>query len=127
MARYSAVRSSLWWLVSNALVGTLRLRRLPRTRIRYEDLVTDPVAATGSALDRLGVAVDSPLEVSPDNVVELSTSHSVAGNPMRFVSGPVRLRLDDEWRTAMRPAPRLVVHLLTWPLARRYRRSESRP
>ena len=29
MAKYSTVRASLWWLVSNALVEALRLRRVP--------------------------------------------------------------------------------------------------
>lgn len=124
MARYSAGRSSLWWLTSNLLVEALRLRRLPRTRIRYEELVAAPAKAVGGALRRLAVPVDTMVEVSPTGEVELSPSHSVAGNPIRFSAGPVRLRLDDEWRDAMRPWPRAVVQVLTMPFRLWYQRSE---
>lgn len=127
MARYSAGRSSLWWLTSNLLVEALRLRRLPCTRIRYEELVADPAGAVDGALRRLAVPTTATVEVSPAGEVELSTSHSVAGNPMRFRTGAVRLRLDDEWRRAMRPGPRFVVRALTWPVDLWYRRTEKTP
>jgi UDP-N-acetylglucosamine transferase subunit ALG13 len=125
MARYSAVRSALWWLTSNLLVEALRVRRLPRARIRYEDLVADPQGAVSGALERLEVPVEVSMDVTADRVVDLSPSHSVAGNPKRFATGPIRLRLDDEWRRSMRPLPRTVVHALTWPVHRWYRRSET--
>ena len=125
MPRYSAGRSSLWWLTSNLLIEALRLRRLPRTRVHYEQLVADPVAAVSGALERLDVPVEVTLEVSAEGEVDLSPSHSVAGNPMRFRTGPVRLRLDDEWRQAMRPGPRAVVQTLAGPVNRWYRRTEN--
>ena len=48
-------------------------------------------------------------------VAELGPIHSVAGNPMRFQSGAVRLRVDSAWRSAMPAGRRRLVTLLTWP------------
>jgi hypothetical protein len=52
--------------------------------------------------------------------VTLAPTHSVKGNPDRFRTGPIEIRLDDEWRRAMRPRDRRVVTALTWPLLLRY-------
>ena len=56
-----------------------------------------------------------------DGVI-LATSHSVAGNPMRFTTGPVRLRLDDAWTTQLPSEQRRLVSVLTAPLQRWYGR-----
>ena len=37
-----------------------------------------------------------------DGWVELAPSHALAGNPMRFRSGRVPLRVDEEWRGQLR-------------------------
>jgi hypothetical protein len=55
-----------------------------------------------------------------ERTVALSPTHSVKGNPNRFRTGIVDLRLDDEWRHAMRPSERRLVTTLTLPLLRRY-------
>jgi len=46
--------------------------------------------------------------------------HTVAGNPVRMRSGPLKLRVDDAWRAAMPAADRRLVTLLTFPLLARY-------
>jgi UDP-N-acetylglucosamine transferase subunit ALG13 len=124
MAKYSTVRASLWWLVSNALVEALRLRRVPRTRVRYEDLVTRPEETLRAAVRALDLPLEPKLDRDGNDQVVLSRPHSVAGNPMRFHSGPITLRLDDKWHTELSPGRRRVATLLTWPLYRWYRRSE---
>ena len=50
-----------------------------------------------------------------------ATTHGVAGNPSRFTTGAVPLKLDDAWREAMRPADRRLVTAITAPLAYHYR------
>jgi hypothetical protein len=124
MPRYSAPTSSRRWLTSNLLVEALRVRGVPMARARYEELVAEPVGT----LRRLAQALDLPvvpaLEVV-DNEVTLATSHSVAGNPMRFTTGPVRLRVDDGWTTRLPSGQRRVVSGLTAPLDRWYRRHEG--
>jgi hypothetical protein len=52
--------------------------------------------------------------------VTLRGSHSAAGNPMRFVTGEIALRRDDEWVRALSPAARRRVTALTAPLLARY-------
>ena len=59
------------------------------------------------------------LDARPDTV-DLGGCHSVAGNPMRFRTGPTRLRADEEWRTAMPAADRRLVTAMSWPLLRRF-------
>jgi hypothetical protein len=52
--------------------------------------------------------------------VLLSPSHTVAGNPMRFRTGPTQLRRDDAWRTELPRGRRRLVTALTAPLLARY-------
>jgi hypothetical protein len=44
----------------------------------------------------------------------------VAGNPNRFKTGQVTIRLDDEWTRRMPRTRRLVVRALLWPFLLRY-------
>ena len=121
MPQYSARSSSRKWLTSNLLVEALRVRHVPVERIRYEDLVGDPEATLQRAARALDLPVVPTLEVV-DNRVMLVTSHSVAGNPMRFTTGPVLLRVDDGWTDELPAGQRRLVSGLTAPLDRWYRR-----
>jgi len=47
-------------------------------------------------------------------------NHTVAGNPMRFRVGTIRLTVDDAWRSELPAARRRLVSLLTRPLLVRY-------
>jgi hypothetical protein len=51
---------------------------------------------------------------------DLSVAHTASGNPMRFATGRIPIRLDDEWRTRMTAAHRGAVTLLTLPLLAHY-------
>jgi hypothetical protein len=44
----------------------------------------------------------------------------VSGNPMRFKTGRLDLRLDDAWRREMPHRQAALVTGLTWPLQRWY-------
>jgi hypothetical protein len=94
--------------------------RVPYLRIRYEDLVAEPL----STLRRVGrFAWDTPV-VDPGELAEgrvtFATDHTVDGNPIRFQTGSVELRLDDQWRVAMAPATRRTVTVFTAPLLANY-------
>jgi len=111
--------SARWWLEQNAAAELLRRRASSYTRVRYEDLVRTPDAVLDRAIAPLGF----PVEASPwteHGRVVLSPSHTVAGNPMRFKTGPLQISLDDEWRTAMVRRNRRTVTAMTWPLLLRY-------
>ena len=51
---------------------------------------------------------------------DLGVSHSVAGDPMRFRTGRLHLRSDDEWRQSMERRERRVVTAVTTPLLAGY-------
>ena len=111
--------SALWMLWNGAAAAFWRKDRARYLRLRYEDFVRDP----RSTIERVRAFAGEDPSGSPfvlETEVELTPSHSVAGNPSRFTTGRVALRPDDEWRTAMRPRDRAVVTAVTWPLLWRY-------
>lgn len=112
-------RASLHWSFDNLAFDQMRARGLPGVRLRYEDLVADPV----TQIERLGEILQlalGPLDFIDGSRVTLGLSHSLSGNPMRFQEGPIELRLDDEWREKLAARRRREVVALTWPLLRRY-------
>jgi hypothetical protein len=112
MRRRSPIQSAVHWDVHNLLLEILAVRDRTALRVRYEDLVADPDAVVRSTCRALGDLRDAPTAA-----VE---RHSISGNPMRFESGPVRVRLDDEWKEAFATGDRTLVTLTTAPLLARY-------
>ncbi len=121
MPRYGAVESALAWSAWNLLTEPFR-RLCPDRylRLRYEYLVEEPREAVVRILDLLGEEPPD-LPFGKQREVELQTNHTVGGNPSRFRTGRVELRLDEEWRSGMKPADKSLVTALTWPLLLRYR------
>jgi sulfotransferase family protein len=108
------------WLVS--ALGTEALHRHAPSeqwmRLRYEDFCARPVESLDRLLTMMGVTGRPPFEDA--STVRLRPNHIVAGNPSRFTVGSVRIRVDEEWRTAMSRRDRVLVATGTWPLLRRY-------
>ena len=107
--------------IENSLGAEVLLRQLPPTRwlrVRYEDFSRDPRGVVDQVLELLGAHGQAPFE--NDDTVLLHPNHIVAGNPSRFTTGSVRIRLDEEWRTGMRRRDQRLVALFTWPLMLRY-------
>ena len=94
-------------------------RKKPLT-LRYEDLVESPEAALQSILAAAGVQPAPPLDFLRGHTADLRPVHTVAGNPSRMATGPTELRLDEEWRRAMKPHERVAVTCLSAPLLLRY-------
>ncbi len=124
MNRVNTVKSSLLWDVWNVSSEALWRGSPGRyMRLRYEDFVAEPRRAVEAILDMLGEnAGRSPFgpPFVGEREVELGAGHTVAGNPNRFRSGPVRLRPDEEWVSRMRPRDRRLVTLLAFPLLAQY-------
>jgi len=55
-----------------------------------------------------------------DERVELAVNHTAAGNPMRFKTGTLPLRVDEAWREGLAPRDRRLVTSVAWPMLRRY-------
>jgi hypothetical protein len=111
-------RVLLGWCGTNIGVHrTTRTKEIPVMRVRYEDLVTDPVRQ----LKRIACALSFNLEALVDLMESncpLEPSHGVLGNRLRR-DGPQRLRLDEEWKSRL-PSYARALAWLSWPLARSY-------
>jgi hypothetical protein len=105
-------RAARNWLVYHAAIEAFTRRHPPSTRLRYEDLVR----STESSVAAVGTALGLP-ERSPGGEV---SGHSISGNPIRFGSGTVTVRADDEWRSALPTADRRLVTAITAPLLRHH-------
>jgi hypothetical protein len=109
----SLLESSLAWSASSLLVEANRRSDVPQLTVRYEDLMARP----SSMLDLLWrfVGLHPVSGVITDGTAQLSSGHTLSGNPSRFDSGPVRLSLDEEWREAMSLPRKALVSLATLP------------
>ncbi len=121
MHRYPPWRAALLWDAQNLGFDALARTSTPVWRLRYEELLAEPVGTTR----RLAHFLDLPegeidTFLSADEVRVGRATHQIAGNPMRFHSGTVTLRRDDAWRERFPAAPRRTVTALTAPLMRRY-------
>jgi hypothetical protein len=121
MAIDTPLRMSARYLGYNLLFHLLRRLGVPTLRLRYESLVRDPVPELTGVLDHAGrPPAAGELGFVGDGWVELAPSHALAGNPMRFRSGRVPLRVDEEWRGQLRRRHRVVTSVSTWPLLLAY-------
>ena len=121
MTRYSPWTSSMLWNGHNVALSVLRRLGTTGRLLRYEDFVADPRGTVAGVADFAGLPSDAAsLDFFDGRSVVLAASHTVAGNPVRFRTGPMELRRDDDWREQL-PAPRRrLVSLLTLPLLTRY-------
>jgi hypothetical protein len=121
MATFGPAQSSLAWLGNNLAIDAMWGLGLRPTVMHYEALVDAPAREIERALaPRVPEAVAGGLERLAGPAVEVGTHHTVAGNPVRFRSGPVTLAADEEWRSRMPSRDRRVVAAMTAPLLARY-------
>ncbi|MGH2807866.1 MAG: sulfotransferase domain-containing protein [Actinomycetota bacterium] len=119
MDSWGIVRSALEWSAINSLTHLMRHTRRPFSVVRYEDLAAWPAGTVSRVLSFVGEG-DSDLPVSADGGVELDTDHTVAGNPLRFDNGAIRIRPDVDWVQDMGRVDKALVGLLTYPSLHRY-------
>ena len=121
MATDTPLRMSARYLGYNLLFHLLTLTGVRGILLRYESLVRDPVPQLTRVLGHAGrPPAAGELGFVGDGWVELGPSHALAGNPMRFRSGRVPLRVDEEWRGQLRRRHRLLTSVSTWPLLLAY-------
>lgn len=112
--------SSLLWDVWNISMEVLaRKTGAKYMNLRYEDFVDQP-QQTIRRIANLVQETPQQLPFMADHSVELGIQHTVVGNPNRFQTGTIGIRLDDEWKTRMKRSDRVAVNTLTWPLLLRY-------
>jgi hypothetical protein len=117
MPRRHPMSSSLGWLARNLLVLGLWGGTGDRYhRLRYEDLVEQPQGSMRELLSAVGHERKVLDQFSDDRTIHLAPQHSVSGNPRRFDTGLVELRIDNEWKLRQMPLQRILSTLLTGPL-----------
>ncbi len=99
------------------LVGALGV---PYLRVRYEDLVRDPIDTVRAVVAHVDPGADPDLSFIEEESVVLGVDHTVGGNPMRFSSGALEIHRDEAWLTGLPPRDRTWVSVLTAPLLAAY-------
>jgi hypothetical protein len=121
MHQYHPARIGMRWITRNAQMELLGRLGVPRVLARYESVIENPARELRRILTELDRPVsDGELDFVKDGVVDLAANHTVMGNPVRMHVGPLPLRLDEQWRSAMNPRQSEIVTLLTRPGLRRY-------
>jgi hypothetical protein len=121
MPRLNPGSQSLYWVAFNLMFEALPASGVPTMRLRYESFLRDPRTETERVSRFSGLETDAgSFAFLDDGVVELAANHSVSGNPMRFATGRVELRLDDAWRRDMPKRQAAIVSGVTAPLRWRY-------
>jgi hypothetical protein len=131
MTRYSPATAAMQWNIQNAAFGLLaQAGGGPAMRLRYEDFTAGPERTLRLVAGFAGLpAQDSYPFLTADGggpagvatvTARLDGGHSVSGNPMRFTTGQVPIRSDEQWRTHLPRAQQRAVTALTWPLMARY-------
>lgn len=122
MERRGRVKSAAYFHVSNLSAEMLWNRVSTRDRylrVRYEDLVADPMTSLQEICSFVGEDLDAA-EVIAGAASPASVSHTAWGNPNRFDAGPLVLRNDDRWRSDDATMLQWVSTILTSPTAQRY-------
>jgi len=120
MPMYGPAKAAVLWDVQNAVIEHLQ-RRHPYLRVRYEDFVEAPKDVLLDAARFAGIEGGaSLLDFLEGDTLRIGPSHTVAGNPMRFVSGDIAIRSDQSWHSEMPVGRRRFVGALTMPLQRHY-------
>ncbi len=103
-----------WWPQALAYTGrALRARQVlagrEHLRIHYETLATRPEEVIRAAMAWLGLAFE------PDQLrFHRTVHHQLAGNHMRH-AGDDSIRLDERWKSELRPHQRWLISLLALP------------
>lgn len=114
-------RAARLWLGHNVSLSLLDRFGVPKLTVRHEDVTADPQAAIRRVATLVELPADIPLPVSAAGVAELTTAHTVSGNPTRFATGTVQIVADDSWRTASRRRDLATVTAITLPLLHHFR------
>lgn len=111
-------RSMIWatsaWAFENYFVATFK-NKLDYARMRYEDFTTAP----SEELKRIQTKLKLPtieINFSENNYLNLTSNHSVNGNPLRFDSKPIKIVADSEWKQKMPKSTQILLGMLFRPI-----------
>lgn len=121
MPRYSFFRTAISWNIVNQISQDLNnLKNTKYFFVKYEDLVSNPIKMLKNITKFLNIDDNFDSLFIKENVISLVENHTVAGNPMRFKTGKIELKLDEEWREKLNPFIRKFVTIITYPYLKKY-------
>lgn len=122
MVQKNSISSSLQWIARN-ITAEIYLRQKPvrYMMLRYEDLINKPKESVKCILSMLEETAEDLSFIKQYSIKINKANHSVFGNPVRFRTGAVELKVDNEWKARMRRLSKISVMALTWPLLLKYR------
>jgi hypothetical protein len=112
MPQWSTATVSRRWITVNASIAALRRFGVRSTRVRYEDLVADPVGELTRIAALQGMHVGG-LDFLRDGGIWPAATHTIAGSRIRHSKDVLPLRLDEEWRTRLPAAQQRAVTIAT--------------
>jgi sulfotransferase family protein len=114
-------RTAVRWMAYHLLFHGLSALDHRQLLVRYEDVVRTPKTELARIAAYLGEELDEgALGFVKQQAVLLRGDHTAVGNDMRFATGEVSLKVDDQWRRALPAGDRRIVTALTWPFLKRY-------
>ncbi|MDH3716612.1 MAG: sulfotransferase [Planctomycetota bacterium] len=119
MPTYNPYKGAIRWTLVNTLLHQMARQGTAYHLLRYEDFVRQPKTAVEDLAAEFGLPEIQTSHIT-ENTIQLSQSHSISGNPNRFTSGEITIKLDDEWRAAMPRHQKLFMTALAAPLLLRY-------
>ena len=114
---YYTSRQSLAWVIQNLLFSAVienHVAPQDQMLVQYEKLAAHPYETVRAACDLIGV----PYEASAVDNFRDGSPFTIAGNPMRYRSGGIRL--DEKWKRDLPPSSRRIASLITGPTRARY-------
>jgi len=119
MPRLPLYHSALWWNAWNGMASLLGKYYFKNYKlIRYEDLCGDLLYKISEIIYFLNY--DVKLHFIDAHRIYLKKLHVLRGNPDRFKIGLVDISIDEQWKANMKRLDKLMVTLLSFPLAHLY-------
>jgi Sulfotransferase domain len=121
MPRSNPFGTAVRWEVRQSLCEGLLRRRVGShyMRLRYEDLVRDPVGAVRS-IARFANDPDPDLGFMQNGRIEFEPNHTFSGNPLRLRQASIDIHPDDTWRAKMSTGDKVLATAPALPLLKRY-------
>jgi hypothetical protein len=113
-------RSALLWSAEHAALRRRWSRHPGYFLLQYEQLLKAPQNELSKLVRFLGLTGSGMPPISADGTIDLKPCHGIGGNSSRFRTGPVKLRMDDEWKEKLEFGKRMSVTAITAPLLMKY-------
>jgi hypothetical protein len=105
----------LTWILENYF--TIRMYDgLPNTLIKYEEFVENPAPILEKTLLELKFDHADLDWLYHNESLNLQPTHSIGGNPIRFVKAGVSIQADNEWQNKMPVHQKIALGLMGLPL-----------